>query len=148
MYIKKYGFDLNAETREIYKSIGKAVEHLTEHDEVLISISGGSDSDVMLDLLLRVRQANDYLENVRFHYVFFDTGIEYKATKEHLDYLEQKYNIKIERMRALKPVPLGCKEYGVPFLTKYASQMIERLQKVNFDFLLLYHCNRNRQISF
>ena len=70
----------------------------------------------------------------KFSFVFFDTGIEYQATKEHLDYLENKYSIKIERIRAITPVPLGCKRYGQPFLSKYVSEMIYRLQKHNFKF--------------
>lgn len=84
----------------------------------------------MLDLLLRTCE-----DKSKLHFVFFDTGIEYSATKEHLDYLEQKYNIKIERQRAKCPVPLGCKTYGQPFLSKFVSQMIERLQNKNFDFV-------------
>lgn len=83
----------------------------------------------MLDLLLKTCDNKNKL-----HFVFFDTGIEYAATKEHLEYLENKYNIKIERQRAKVPVPLGCKTYGQPFLSKFVSQMIERLQKKNFDF--------------
>lgn len=82
----------------------------------------------MLDMLLRTVPVN------KMRFVFFDTGIEYAATKEHLNELEEKYGIKIERVRPVKPVPLGCREYGLPFLSKFISQMIERLQKVGFDF--------------
>jgi 3'-phosphoadenosine 5'-phosphosulfate sulfotransferase (PAPS reductase)/FAD synthetase len=99
----------------------------------MVSISGGADSDIMLDLIIRV--AKD--ENIpldRFHFVFFNTGIEYQATLKHLDELEEKYGITIERMRAITPVPLGCKNKGVPFLSKHISQNIFRLQKHNFKF--------------
>ena len=68
------------------------------------------------------------------HYVFFDTGIEYQATKDHLKYLEKKYNINIEIYRAPKPVPLGCHLYGLPFISKQVSENIERLQRHNFKF--------------
>lgn len=95
---------------------------------ILCSVSGGSDSDVVLDLISRVDL------NKKVKYVWFNTGLEYQATKDHLDYLEKKYNITIERERAIKPIPLTCKEYGQPFLSKYASEQIMRLQKHNFKW--------------
>lgn len=116
-----------------YEAFCKCWRYIYIHHNILVSLSGGADSDVMLDLIIRVAE-KDNIPLDKFIFVFFDTGIEYQATKEHLDYLESKYNIKIERMRALKPVPLGCKQYGLPFLSKYASEMIERLQKHNFEF--------------
>lgn len=61
------------------------------YKNVMCSISGGSDSDIMLDILTKVDESN------KIHYVWFNTGLEHKATKDHLDYLEQRYNIKIER---------------------------------------------------
>ena len=64
------------------------------YETILCSISGGSDSDVILDLVHRV----DLNKKVR--YVWFDTGLEYQATKDHLEYLEGKYNITIERESA------------------------------------------------
>ena len=104
---------------------------------VCCSVSGGADSDILIDLCERA-------EPHFVSYVFFDTGIEYQATKEHLDWLEQKYGIEIHREKAKVPVPLGNKKYGVPFLSKYASDMISRLQRHGFkwedkDFDTLYH---------
>lgn len=96
---------------------------------ILCSISGGSDSDVMLDLISRVDL------NKKVKYVWFNTGLEYQATKDHLDYLEQKYNIEIIRERAIKPIPLTCKEYGQPFISKFVSEYIGRLQKHGFNFI-------------
>lgn len=66
--------------------------------------------------------------------MFFDTGIEYQATKEHLKYLEEKYGIKIHKEKAKVPVPLGNKKYGFPFLSKNVSNMIWRLQSHNFQW--------------
>ena len=68
------------------------------------------------------------------NYVWFDTGIEYQATKEHLTYLEDRYNIDITKERAKCPVPLSSKRYGVPFLSKHISEMIYRLQKHDFNW--------------
>lgn len=97
-------------------------------EEIEVSISGGADSDVMLDLMLRIPKGRD------FRYVFFDTGMELGATKRHLDDLEKKYGIKIERIRAFQSVPQAVREYGQPFLSKYVSQNIEILQRENFDW--------------
>ena len=111
----------------VLNSFVKAEAILSSHDEVLCSISGGADSDIMVDLLHRVGD-----ENVT--YVWFDTGMEYQATKDHLKYLEEKYGISIKRVKAIKPIPLCAKEYGQPFLSKYVSTMIERLQRHNFKW--------------
>ena len=67
-------------------------------------------------------------------YVFFDTGIEYQATKEHLAELEAKYDVKIHKEKAKVPVPLGNKRYGVPFLNKQVSEYIHRLQINHFSW--------------
>lgn len=107
---------------------------LIHHHKIFVGISGGSDSDIVIDLLERVLKKNTYNYRNEIHYVFFDTGIEYEATKQHIFYLEEKYGIKIERIRAKVPVPLGCQRFGVPFLSKYVSEMVERLQRHNFDF--------------
>lgn len=62
-----------------------------KYKKIMCSISGGSDSDVMLDIIHKV----DIDKKVK--YVWFNTGIEYQATKNHLTYLENKYGIVIER---------------------------------------------------
>ena len=98
------------------------------YKSILCSVSGGSDSDIMLDLIYRV----DISKKVK--YIWFNTGIEYQATKDHLDYLEEKYDIEIIRERAIKPIPITCREYGQPFLNKFVSEQISRLQKHNFKW--------------
>ena len=108
----------------------KCEQVLGGSSEVMVSVSGGADSDVMLDLIHR--ESAKYSCKVR--YVFFDTGIELQATKEHLDFLGKKYGIEIEKVRAKVPVPLGCVKYGVPFLSKDISAKINTLQNNGFDF--------------
>ena len=94
----------------------------------MCSISGGSDSDIVLDIVAKC-------DNKKIvDYVFFDTGLEYQATKEHIKFLEQKYNIEIETIRPKVPIPLSCKRYGQPFLSKQVSENISRLQKHNFKW--------------
>lgn len=95
---------------------------------VVVSVSGGSDSDLLVDIITKVDVFHKAL------YVFCDTGLELKATKEHLDYLEARYGITIIRKKAVKPIPTCCKEYGQPFLSKNVSTMIERLQKYDFQW--------------
>lgn len=109
----------------------------SKYSHIICSISGGSDSDDMLDIVYRCDKDD------KVKYVWFDTGLEYQATKEHLKYLEDKYNIKIESYKAIKPIPLSCKQYGQPFLSKQVSEFIQRLQYHNFqwedeDFDTLY----------
>jgi 3'-phosphoadenosine 5'-phosphosulfate sulfotransferase (PAPS reductase)/FAD synthetase len=82
------------DNESITKAFLKANSVIKQFNTPYCSISGGKDSDVMLDIIYRV----DYTKKVK--YVFFDTGIEYNATKQHLDYLENKYGIIIERLKS------------------------------------------------
>lgn len=98
------------------------------YKKILCSISGGSDSDVVLDLCHMMDNDN------KIDYVYFDTGLEYQATKDHIKFLEEKYNIDIEIKRPKIPIPLSCKRYGQPFLSKRVSEMINRLQAHDFQW--------------
>ena len=126
--MNNYLLEKTKDNLTIFDAFAKMEQVLSNYHNILVSISGGADSDIMIDMFSQINNTN----NVRF--VFFDTGIEYQATKEHLSYLENRYNVKIERVKAAAPVPLGCRKYGLPFLSKAVSENIERLQKHNFDF--------------
>lgn len=117
----------------VLSAFTKAMAVLPRYERIVVSISGGSDSDIVLDMIERVRRLCP-VEGQEIYYVFFDTGLEYQATKDHLDYLEQRYGIEIHRERPEMPIPAVVKKYGVPFLAKYACDMLSRLQKHNFDF--------------
>ncbi len=112
----------------IQNALAKCAEVVDSHNKILCSISGGSDSDVMLDMMLRCGSRG------KTDFVFFDTGLEYKATLEHLDNLEGKYGVHIERCKPVKPIPVCVKEYGIPFWSKYASELISRLQTHDFQW--------------
>lgn len=99
-----------------------------KYKKIVCGISGGSDSDVMLDIVWKCDK------DKKVDYVWFDTGLEYQATKDHLKYLEKKYDINIIPYKAIKPIPLSCKKYGQPFLSKYVSEFIRRLQYHNFKW--------------
>ena len=114
---------------EIFDSFikAKAVLGRYEPERIMVSVSGGSDSDLLLDLVHQVSEKGS-------HYVFFDTGLEYQATKDHLKYLEQKYGIKIEVEKAIMPIPTACRKHGQPFMSKQVSEFIQRLQRHNFQW--------------
>ena len=118
------------ENKIIGESLIKAYNKINDpkYKKIVCSISGGSDSDVMMDLCYMVDKDN------KIEYVWFDTGLEYQATKDHLKYLEEKYNITIKIYRAIKAIPISCKLYGQPFISKHVSEMLRRLQKHNFQF--------------
>lgn len=109
-------------------AIYKADQHIRDHNKIACSISGGSDSDIMLDMLYKLDKEKKIV------YIWFNTGLEYEATKRHLKELEEKYNIEIVRLDAKKPIPLAVRQYGVPFLSKQVSEFISRLQSHNFQW--------------
>ena len=94
----------------------------------MCSISGGSDSDIVL------HQCASLDKDHKITYVFFDTGLEYQATKDHIKELETRYGIDIVVAKAKQPIPVCCKQHGVPFLSKMVSDYINRLQKYNFEW--------------
>jgi len=101
---------------------------LQTHGKALVSISGGADSDVMLDMCERVRDGT----GCEVAYVWFDTGIEYDATKRHIEYVEARYGVTIQRHRAEKTIPVCCGQFGQPFYSKFVSECMERLQRHGF----------------
>ena len=122
--------DKCSSNQTIHDNVVKAYNKINSplYKKIVCSVSGGADSDVMLDILHKVDKDH------KVEYVWFDTGIEYQATKDHLKYLEDKYGIEIKRYKAIKPIPVSCKEYGVPFLSKFVSKYIYALQKYNFNW--------------
>ena len=112
----------------IFKAFLKTESKIAEHEKILCSVSGGADSDIVVDILVKIGSGG------KVTYVFFNTGLETQATKNHIKYLEEKYGIKIKEVKAIKPVPLCVKKYGVPFLSKQVSEFIERLQRYNFKW--------------
>lgn len=123
-------FPQNAAIQEmVYKTLDHIENEATHDGKIMVSISGGSDSDIMMDLFERVGYPNGLVV-----YVWFDTGLEYDATKRHLKDLEAKYGVKIRRYRPKMTVAQAVKKYGVPFLAKNFSEYIGRLQAHEFTF--------------
>ena len=112
------------QNENIRAALEKSYSIINSHEKIMVSISGGSDSDIILDIVEMVRKPG-----IEVHYVFFYTGLEYMATKNHIKYLEEKYGVEIERVDAVVPIPKCAKKYGQPFLSKRVSDYIARLQK-------------------
>ena len=112
----------------IVDSIGMTYAMMGKYRYPACSISGGSDSDIILDLCSRLDSEK------KLRYVWMNTGLEFQATKDHLSDIEKKYNVSIERIPAIKSIPQSCREYGVPFVSKFASTQIEKLQENSFKW--------------
>ena len=118
-------FDAPAKFEAIKSIIAK---RLTQHPKAICSYSGGSDSDILIDLIERTRAMMDYQLPV-IKYVFFDTGLEMRATKEHVKDIAKKYNIQIETVKPEKNIITTVREYGIPFMSKKMSAGLEAWQR-------------------
>ncbi len=101
-------------------------KRLREHPKAICSYSGGSDSDIMIDLIERTRTVFG-LPPVA--YAFFNTGLEMQATKDHVKATAEKYGVEIIEYRPKKNIVMAVREYGVPFVSKIMSGGLEEWQK-------------------
>ena len=76
--------------------MGIICTRLKQYPNAICSYSGGSDSDIMLDLIERTRKMFN-LPPIK--YVFFNTGLEMDATKRHVKETAEKYCVEIEEIR-------------------------------------------------
>lgn len=109
---------------EAIKSI--IARRLTEHPKAICSYSGGADSDIMIDLIEKTR-AIFGLPPVK--YVFFNTGLEMKATKDHVKAAAEKYGVEIEECRPKISIVKAARTYGIPFVSKIMSSGLSDWQK-------------------
>lgn len=100
--------------------------HLTQHPNAICSYSGGSDSDIMIDLIERTREAFG-LPPIK--YVFFNTGLEMQATKDHVNATAKKYGVEIEEHRPKVNIVQASRTYGIPFVSKIMSAGLSEWQK-------------------
>ena len=125
---KLFEFVANSPDAWVQDAIFKADLHIGQANKIACLVSGGSDSDIMVDLFCKLD------DEKKTTYAWVDTGLEFEATKRHLKDLEDKYGIEIIPLKAKTPIPLAVRKHGVPFLSKYVSDMIERLQRHNFQW--------------
>lgn len=107
--------------------MGIIMTHLREHPKAICSYSGGADSDIMIDLIETARKIVPSLPPVK--YVFFNTGLEMKATKDHVKAVGEKYGVEIEEVRPKVGIVQAVREHGVPFVSKIMSAGLEEWQK-------------------
>lgn len=120
-----------APTLTIYDGLVKASSVLNKYKNVLVSVSGGADSDNMIDIVEHLAPKDS---SHKVTYVWFDTGVEMNATKRHLTFLEDKYGIAIQRERGKTQVAGAVRTVGYPFYSKQFAEYIGRLQKHNFQW--------------
>lgn len=116
-------FDPPAKFLAIESIIAK---RLKEHPNAICSYSGGSDSDMLIDLIERVRGMHK-LPPVK--YAFFNTGLEMKATKDHVKATAKKYGVEIETFRPKVSIVQASRKYGIPFVSKIMSAGLNQWQK-------------------
>ena len=105
---------------------GIIATRIRQHPNAICSYSGGADSDILIDVIERTRTTFD-LPPVK--YVFFNTGLEMKATKRHVKETAEKYGIEIEEVRPKINIVKATREHGVPFVSKIMSAGLEGWQK-------------------
>ena len=118
-------FDAPAKFTAIQSIIAK---RLVQHPNAICSYSGGSDSDIMIDL---IEQTRKLFELPPVKYVFFNTGLEMRATKEHVKFVAQKYGVEIEKVRPKIGIVQASRKYGIPFVSKIMSAGLSEFQSKN-----------------
>ena len=106
--------------------MGIIATRLRQHPNAICSYSGGSDSDIMLDLIERTREAF-HLPPVK--YAFFNTGLEMAATKDHVKATAEKYGVEITTYRPKVGIVNAVRKNGVPFVSKIMSGGLSEWQK-------------------
>lgn len=101
-------------------------KRLKEHPNAICSYSGGADSDIMIDLIERTRTIFGFPP---VKYVFFNTGLEMQATKEHVKETAEKYGVEIKEERPKVNIVKATRIYGIPFVSKIMSAGLSEWQK-------------------
>jgi len=102
-----------------------SVMKMHEGENIRIAYSGGADSDTVMWLFRSV--------GYNIPAVFYDTGLEYGATKSHIEYMKENgFDIEVAKPKHL--IPWALKNYGYPFVNKRVSLYIHRYQRNNFKF--------------
>lgn len=100
-------------------------KRLKQHPKAICSYSGGADSDIMIDLIEQTRKMFN-LPPVK--YVFFNTGLEMQATKDHVKRTAEKYGVEIQEVRPKVNIVQATRKYGLPFVSKIMSAGLSEWQ--------------------
>lgn len=101
-------------------------KRLTQHPRAICSYSGGADSDILLDLIERTRKMFNLPPVL---YAFFNTGLEMRATKDHVKDVANKYGVVIAEYRPKINIVNATRKHGVPFVSKIMSAGLSEWQK-------------------
>lgn len=104
---------------------------LKQHPNAICSYSGGSDSDILIDIIEKARKLFGL---PKVDYCFFNTGLEMKATKDHVKEIAEKYAVEIVEHRPKKNIVLATREYGQPFVSKIMSNAMDTVQNKKLPF--------------
>lgn len=107
--------------------LGIIMTRLRQHPKAVCSYSGGADSDILIDMIEMARKIAPSLPRVK--YVFFNTGLEMQATKDHVRAQAEKYGVEIETVRPEVNIVNATRKCGVPFVSKIMSGGLEEWQK-------------------
>lgn len=113
---------------------GIIATRLKQHPKAICSYSGGSDSDIMIDLIETTRKMLPSLPPVK--YCFFNTGLEMQATKDHVRETAEKYGVEIEEVRPRVNIVQATRKYGQPFVSKIMSGGLEEWQKKKVPLII------------
>lgn len=107
----------------IENTLGKIAHHLATHNSVQVTVSGGSDSNIIVHII-----ATYFREHLpKIHFVFCNTGVEYETTLKHLDFMREHYGVEIDEVKGM-PIPTAVKTYGIPIICKDLSKLIYQMQ--------------------
>lgn len=107
--------------------LGIIMTRLREHPKAICSYSGGADSDILIDLIETARKIAPSLPPVK--YVFFNTGLEMKATRDHVKATAEKYGVEIMEARPKVNIVKAVRTYGIPFVSKIMAGGLDEWQK-------------------
>lgn len=107
--------------------LGIIMRRLREHPDAICSYSGGSDSDIMIDLIETAHKLMPSLPPTK--YVFFNTGLEMQAIKDHVRETAEKYGVEIMERRPDINIVMASRKYGIPFVSKIMSAGLSEWQK-------------------
>lgn len=116
-------FDSPAKFQAIISIIAK---RLREHPRAICSYSGGADSDILIDLIERTRKVFGF---PAIKYAFFNTGLEMRATKDHVKATAEKYGVEIGEYKPKISIVMAARQYGIPFVSKIMSSGLSEWQK-------------------
>lgn len=116
-------YDAPKKFQTIQSIVGK---HLSEHPSAICSYSGGADSDILIDVIERAR---NLFKLPPVKYAFFNTGLEMKATRDHVKATAEKYGVEITEYRPKVNIVQAVRKNGVPFVSKIMSAGLSEWQK-------------------